>query len=178
MTPALRTAHRIDPDSLHGVIVLGPSLRYVTEPHDGEPCVLLGTIPPGIEVPLHSHADVETFSLVAGGLEALTVRGRDDFEWVTLRPGDTWHVPGDAPHAFRNRAAEPAVTLITTTARLGRFFREVGTPIRSGMRPPSATTDIVERFLAVSARYGYWNAPPDENARVGIVVPPPSGGSG
>ena len=125
MTLALRAAHRIDPDSLDGVTVLGPSLRYVTEPRDGEPCVLLGTIPPGIQVPLHSHADVETFSVVAGDLDALTVRG-DDFEWIALRPGDIWHVPGDAPHAFRNGAAEPAVTLITTTARLGRFFREVG----------------------------------------------------
>ena len=174
MTLALRAAHQIDPDSLDGVTILGPSLRYVTESRDGEPCVLLGTIPPGIQVPLHSHADVETFSVVAGNLDALTVRGRDDFEWVTLRPGDIWHVPGDAPHAFRNSAAEPAVTLITTTARLGRFFREVGTSIRSGTRPPS-TAEIVERFLVVSARYGYWNAPPDENARVGIVVPPLSG---
>jgi hypothetical protein len=45
-------------------------------------------------------------------------------------------------------------------------------PVTTGSRspgPPSA--DQVQRFLATSARYGYWNASPEENARVGIALP-------
>ena len=40
-----------------------------------------------------------------------------------------------------------------------RFFREV-----AGSTP--------EHFLAVSERYGYWNATPEESAAVGLPVSP------
>ena len=41
-----------------------------------------------------------------------------------------------------------------TTSKLGRFFREVGAPVRpSG--PPSPET--VRHFLDTAQRYGYWN---------------------
>ena len=35
--------------------------------------------------------------------------------------------------------------------------------------PPSP--EAIERFLQTSARYGYWNATPDENAAVGLTLP-------
>jgi uncharacterized RmlC-like cupin family protein len=34
---------------------------------------------------------------------------------VTIGPGDIFHVPGNAKHAFRNRSSEPAVAIIVTT---------------------------------------------------------------
>jgi hypothetical protein len=116
-------------------------------------------------VPLHSHPDVETFFPLSAEVEGLTERaGR--LEWIAVRPGDVFHVPGGAPHAWRNRGREPAVTIIATTSRIARFFREVATP----PGPPSEAA--IRRFLEVSARYGYWNATPENNARVGL--PPPA----
>ena len=29
-------------------------------------------------------------------------------------------------------------------------------------------------FLAISDRYGYWNATPEENAAIGVTVPAPA----
>jgi anti-sigma factor ChrR (cupin superfamily) len=51
-------------ESSYGVLdVLGPTVEFLTAPSekDAEFCVMRGTIPPGVSVPLHSHADFETF---------------------------------------------------------------------------------------------------------------------
>jgi quercetin dioxygenase-like cupin family protein len=95
-------------------------VTYLTPPdaEDGEPCVTRGTIPPGVVVPLHSHADPETFLVVSGELEGLAVAAHG-FTWVPVRPGDTFHVPGGARHAWRNTAREPAVTTTVTTTMMG-----------------------------------------------------------
>jgi quercetin dioxygenase-like cupin family protein len=147
----------VDPASLETLDVLGPTVQFLIPPEAGEDptCAFRGTIPAGGVVPLHSHADPETFVMVSGRLEALT----DGLAWIELTPGDVFHVPGEAKHAFRNPGGEPAEQIVLTTARIGRFFREVATP--------AATP---ERFLETAARYGYWNASPEENAAVGIRV--------
>ena len=158
-TPMTGYATLVDDLAVEMVQVLGPTITFLTPP-DGSgdaPCVMRGTIPPGDLVPLHSHAEPETFLLESGELEAFAGPG----EWLRLRAGDVLHVPGDAPHAFRNDCREPAVTIVVTTARIGRFFREVGRP----------SADPLATFLAVSERYGYWNATPEENAAIGIVLP-------
>jgi hypothetical protein len=31
---------------------------------------------------------------------------------------------------------------------------------------------VIERFLATAERYGHWTATPDENAEVGLTLPP------
>ena len=100
----------------------GATLEYLTPVTDGAPCLLRGTIPPGGVVPLHSHADPETFIVLAGTAESYT--------------GDDWHpvTAGEVHHI----AAAP------------------------------------EDFLAISDRYGYWNATPEENAAIGITVPAPA----
>lgn len=56
-----RAAHLVDPRNVETLDVLGPVVQFLTAPRDGEPCVMRGTIPPGVTVPLHSHADPETF---------------------------------------------------------------------------------------------------------------------
>ena len=100
-------------------------------------------------------------------LERIDVLG-PTIQFVT----DVFHVPGGAKHAFRNTGSQEAVMMIASTARLGRFFRELGAPITPGSPPPEPlSADRVQRFLATSARYGYWNASPEENARVGIELP-------
>jgi quercetin dioxygenase-like cupin family protein len=117
-----------------------------------DPAVMRGTIAPGVVVPLHSHADPETFVALGGQVEAFL-----DWEWIQVAPGDVLHIPGGARHGFRNREDESAVMIVISTPTIARFFREV-----AGATP--------EHFLAVSERYGYWNATPEESAAVGLPV--------
>jgi hypothetical protein len=70
--------------------------------------------------------------------------------------------------AFRNKSSEPVVQLITTTPKLGRFFREIGrrvTPGEAG-RPP--TSDDLQHFARVAAVYHHWLGSPAENVAIGI----------
>ncbi|AZN99804.1 cupin domain-containing protein [Mesorhizobium sp. M9A.F.Ca.ET.002.03.1.2] len=70
---------------------------HPVDPHNGEPCVMGGTVPPGVTVPLHSHADPETFIQISGEIEGLS-QSPEGFVWVSIRPGDIFHVPGGAKH--------------------------------------------------------------------------------
>jgi quercetin dioxygenase-like cupin family protein len=162
--------HLVDVQHVEAIDVLGPTIRYLTPPEgdDRAPCVMRGTIPPGIVVPLHSHADPETFLLVAGALEALTP-SENGFVWKPVTAGEVFHIPGDAKHAWRNRSQETADSILISTVKIGRFFRELGRPVGSSEEPhwpPRPAT--IERFLATAERYGYWNATPEENAAVGL----------
>ena len=157
----------IDPDAVETINVLGPTIQFITPPDGGgdAPCVMRGTIPAGVVVPLHSHPDPETFFMLSGRVEALEY-SPDGFAWLPIGPRDLFHVPGGVKHAWRNGGRDPAVMLITSTARLGAFFREVATP--NGSWPPSV--DALRDFLATAERYGYWNATPAENAEVGLTL--------
>jgi quercetin dioxygenase-like cupin family protein len=129
--------------------VQGAAIEFLTTAGE-EPCVMRGTIPPGMTVPLHSHEDPETFVLLAGHAEGLV-----DSRWVALGPGDVFNVPGGAKHGWRNLGAVPAVMILISTAKMARFFVEI-----AGGSP--------EHFLATAERYGYWNATPEESAAAGI----------
>jgi quercetin dioxygenase-like cupin family protein len=135
-------------------------------------CVLRGTVPPGVVVPLHQHPDAEDFLILSGAQQVL-VQSDGGLEWREARAGDYVRVPGNAPHAWRNIADEPAVDLIVTTARLGRFFAEVGRPVTDSLLPPTA--EEVAHFVATSEKYGYLLGTPEENAAVGITMPQFSG---
>jgi hypothetical protein len=50
-------------------------------------------------------------------------------------------------------SGEPAVGLVITTVRLGRFFQAVGRPTSAPLQPPTA--DELVQFVAAAARYGY-----------------------
>jgi quercetin dioxygenase-like cupin family protein len=146
--------------------LFGPTIEYLTSPNDAQNfCILKGTVPPGGSIPLHSHPDTEDFYIISGSLEVL----RSDTQshtWITAKAGDLVHVPGNTPHAWRNSWAKPAVALIVTTKKMARFFQEVGRGVSSD--PQAPTLEELTRFAEVSARYGYWNVTPEENARVGI----------
>jgi quercetin dioxygenase-like cupin family protein len=165
---AEQLAHLVSADDAETVEVLGPRVEYLTAPEgdDPHPCVMRGTVPPDVIVPLHSHPDPETFLMQSGSLEGLVISD-GDFRWVPVRAGDTFHVPPNARHAWRNTAGEPAVSIIVSTVKMGRFFCEVGSPVESAL-PPSPET--IERFLETAERYGYWNAPPEENAAIGLPL--------
>jgi uncharacterized RmlC-like cupin family protein len=115
-------------------------------------------------VPLHSHADPETFLAVSGEVEGLAM-AEEGFRWIPIRAGDVFHVPGGARHAFRNRSREPVVTVLVSTVRLARFFHEAAAPDDPGVAPGD---EAVRHFAETAARYGHWLATPKENAAVGL----------
>ncbi|OBG29922.1 cupin domain-containing protein [Mycobacterium sp. 852002-51057_SCH5723018] len=149
--------------------VFGPTFEFLTNAdEDGDVCVMRAVVPPGVAVPLHSHDDYEGFFILSGTQQVL-LQDAQGPTWVDVCAGDYVQIPGGMPHAHRNVAAEPAVDLIVTTARLGQFFREVGRPVADAVNPPSAQE--LARFVEIAARYGYWLGSPEENAAVGIDLP-------
>jgi hypothetical protein len=144
--------------------LFGPTVEFLTSPEDehNDFCVLKGTIPPGMSV---RCTLTEDFLVISGSVEAL----QDDtqgYTWITAQAGDFIHVPGNARHAWRNVSGKPLVNLIITTKRLGRFFQDAGRPATGAPQPPP-TSEELARFAAISAKYGYWNATPEENAAEG-----------
>ncbi len=166
-----QVARRIDASHLKTIDVLGPTIQFLTPLDEGDdaPCLMRGTIPPGVAVPLHSHADLETFLVVSGEVEAL-VETEVGFDWVQIQPGDVFHAPGGAKHAFRNQGHALVELMLVSTCRMGRFFQEIGRPVGSGI-PKPLSEEAIRDFLETAKRYGYWNAPPEENARLGIALP-------
>jgi quercetin dioxygenase-like cupin family protein len=165
----MQSAHIVN-EGTYGVLdVFGPTLEFLISPEeaDGTCCVMTGTIPPGVSVPLHSHPDIESFCLVSGGVQVASQR-EGKFEWLDVRPGEFVHVPSNARHAWRNTSSEPAVQLITTTPKLGRFFQEVGRPVTPGTPLLPPTPDDLQHFMRIAAKYNYWLGSPAENASIGI----------
>jgi quercetin dioxygenase-like cupin family protein len=152
--------------------LFGPTLEFLILPEqaDSAYCVMTGTMPPGVSVPLHSHPDIESFFLVSGAIQVISQRD-GKFEWLDIRPGEFVHVPSNAKHAWRNTSCEPAVQLITTTPKLGRFFEEIGRPITGRAPLPPPTLDELQHFMQIAAKYNYWVGSPKENAAIGIDVP-------
>jgi quercetin dioxygenase-like cupin family protein len=59
----MEPSHRSNTKSHVVLDVLGPTVEFMVLPSESEDryCVLKGTIPPGVSVPLHSHPDDESF---------------------------------------------------------------------------------------------------------------------
>lgn len=127
-----------------------------------DPVLLHGDIAPSTVVPLHAHADRETFYILSGVLE-----GYVGGQWREFRAGEAMDVPSHAPHAFRNRSDRPVRTLIATTETMGRFFTDAGRPL-GGLVPGRPTPEDLHRFAAVADQYGYWLGNYLENAGIGI----------
>ncbi len=157
----------INPTTGIRVDVLGPTVEFLTTPEDtsNDFCVLKGIIPPGVFVPLHSHADTEDFIVISGKVQVLK-QNADGYEWVEGKVGDYVHVPGGTHHAWRNTSHEVLTVLVITTRKLTQFFQEVGRPVATAPQPPRP--EDIANFMAISDKYGYWNATPEENAAVGI----------
>lgn len=147
--------------------VLGPTIQFLRTPSENpaDYCVLRGVLPAGTSVPLHSHPDDESFFVLSGAVDVLVHREGAN-SWAEVKSGQFVHIPGSCKHAFRNRSAMPVVQLITTTARLGKFFLEIGRPVTEVSGPPSR--EALEKFVRTAARYGHWLGSPAENAAVGI----------
>lgn len=162
---------RIDTQS-HGLVLDLPDGATIevlsrSSSKDGGFCVLRGVLPPGGMVPLHSHDDPEDFYLLSGSHQVL-IQQAGGLQWVDASAGDYVRIPPGTMHAHRNTSSEPAVDLVVTTPRMGRFFEEVGRAASGVPGPPSAAD--LQRFVATSIAYGYTLGTPEENAAVGIEL--------
>ena len=90
VTKVVRDGQRTVLDLLDGAKMepLSPSIEDAY-------CVMKGTIPPGVSVPIHSHADAESFYVLSGEGQAL-VGTEAGLQWQTLR---RLH-----PHSWRSQA--------------------------------------------------------------------------
>ena len=147
--------------------VFGPTVEFISGPDDpgADFCVMRGVVPPGVGVPLHSHDDDEDFLILAGTQRVLVEDARG-LQWRDLHAGDYVHIPGGILHAHRNISDEPAVDLVITSTRLGRFLRELARP-DVGLQGP-LTPDDLGQLIALSTKYGYVLGSPEQNAAVGI----------
>ena len=113
--------------------VLGASIEFLVGPQPGDeaPCILKGTIPSGVLIPLHSHDVIEIFFVLSGNIEVLVEAG-EKMRWVEVNAGVLIEIPSNAKHAFRNRSQNPVLDLLFTTSKHGRYFQEIGRRLGSG----------------------------------------------
>jgi len=81
----MQSTHIVN-EGTHGALdVFGPPLEFFILPEEagGAYCVMTGTIPPGVSVPLHSHPDIENFFLVSGAVQVMSQRD-GTFEWLDV----------------------------------------------------------------------------------------------
>jgi quercetin dioxygenase-like cupin family protein len=142
---------------------LRPTNVYLTKisENDADYCLILATLPAGAVVPMHSHADRETFYVLSGNVEGLRVN-----QWETLGPGDVFDVSDGVKHAWRNSSQESASMLIVTTTRMAKFLRDISVSDDDTSGPD----EQAQRFLELVRAHGYWLASPEENAAVGLTV--------
>ncbi len=132
--PPNRSAHRLlsTPNGTLFEILASPE-----EVGDGI-CLIRGTVPPGVAVPLHSHSDLEVFYVLEGSVEIFQSK-EGATGWTTVGVGAVVAVLGNVKHALRNTSSLPATMVVVTTSKLYEFFGEVSKPFDSKRRPAPPT---------------------------------------
>ena len=151
--------------------VLGARVEFLVGPREDDeaPCIIRGTMPPGVSVPIHSHKAVEVFFILSGNIKVLLEDG-GKMSWVEASAGDLIEIPSRAKHAFKNSSQHPVTNLLYTTSDHGRYFQQIGRPATSEESVSPPTLDEIHRLLETARHYGYWFATPQENASVGITL--------
>ncbi len=98
----------------------------------GKLCLIDMHIPSGGGPPPHRHDFEETFMLMEGEMEAV-FRGMK----MTVKAGETIHIPANAPHMFHNHSTS-AVRLLCLCVPAGQeeMFRELGEQLPTRTAPP------------------------------------------
>ncbi len=144
------------PDNLAHIGLVGDTYTITVpgESTDGRFCVIDMHIPPGGGPPPHRHDFEETFILLEGEIEA-TFRGRN----LTVRAGETVHIPSNAPHRFYNASAK-AVRLLCICSPAGQeeLFLRVGVPVATRTTPPPRLNEeqqaaFIEKVEALAPMY-------------------------
>ena len=152
-------------------IVLGVLLQFLSTPEQikDQISVMRGTVPSGVVIPLHSHADPEIFYVLNGSLEVFQAEGPSE-GWQTVTAEEVVSIPGNVRHALRNTSPSP-ITLITVSKQeLYSFFRELARPFDPNSPPAPPTPKEMQHLFSVAEKYEYWLASPDENSAIGISL--------
>ena len=149
----------------------GTLFEFLTSPGEvgTEICLIRGTVPPGVAVPLHSHPDVEIFYILEGSVEAFQSRNGTQ-GWASFSAGNVVTIPENTKHALRNTSTLPATMAVVTTSKMYEFFHEVSKPFDADQSATPSTPEEIQEFLRTVARYGYWMGSPEENAAIGLHI--------
>src|SRR5258707_2456038 len=152
-------------------IVLGVLLQFLCTPEqiNDQISVMRGTVPPGVVIPLHSHADPETFYVLDGSLEVFQAEG-PSAGWQTVNAGEVVSIPGNVRHALRNTSPSPITSITVSKQELYSFFRELAQPFDPHKPPVPPTPEPMQQLFKVTEKYKYWLGPPAENAAIGISL--------
>jgi quercetin dioxygenase-like cupin family protein len=150
---------------------LGVLLEFLATPDEVKDvfCLIRGTIPPGVVVPLHSHPDPELFCILEGTLDVYqsTDASRG---WTSAGAGDVAIIRGNVKHALHNRSSLPVTSLTVTKSELYEFFRQVAIPYDPNQPPAPPTVEVMQKLFDIAAEHGYWLASREENAAVGLAT--------
>jgi quercetin dioxygenase-like cupin family protein len=148
-------------------IVLGVLLQFLSTPEqvNDQISVMRGTVPSGVVIPLHSHAEPEIFYVLNGSLEVFQSEG-----WQTVTAGEVVSIPGNVRHALRNTSPSPITSIIVSKQELYSFFRELARPFDPNSPPAPPTPEEMQQLFSVAEKYEYWLASRDENAAIGISL--------
>jgi quercetin dioxygenase-like cupin family protein len=148
-------------------VVLGVLLEFLSAPEqiNDQISLMRGTVPPGVVIPLHSHADSEIFYVLNGSLEVFQSEG-----WRTVTAGQVVSIPGNVRHALRNTSPSPTTLITVSKQELYNFFRELARPIDPNSPPAPPTPEEMQRLFSLAQKYEYWLASRDENAAIGISL--------
>ena len=121
----------------------------------GRYCVVDMCIPPGGDPPPHRHSFEETVVVLEGKIEA-TFRG----EKLSIKEGESMHIPANAPHQLRNISRTPARLLsISSPAGQDEFFRLISVPLSARILPPPRPTPeqreaLEQHIMELALRFG------------------------
>ena len=149
----------------------GVFLQFLASPEQvGDAiCLIRGTMPSGVVVPLHSHKDLELLYVLEGTLEVYR-SSEGPAGWTEAAAGDVVVIRSNVKHALRNGSSLPVTLALVTKSQLYAFFRELAKPFDSNERPTPPTPEETQELFAVAAKYGYWLASPEENASIGLYL--------
>jgi quercetin dioxygenase-like cupin family protein len=151
--------------------VFGVLLNFLVTPAETghEVSLFKGILPPGVVIPLHSHAEPEVFYVLEGSLEVYREGGQPQ-GWSTAQPGGVLAIPGNVKHALRNTSSTPTAVLLVTQDELYNFFRSIAKPFGAGQMPAPPSPEDMQQLFAAAAKYHYWMGSPEENATIGISL--------
>jgi quercetin dioxygenase-like cupin family protein len=153
----------------------GTVFEFLASPDEAgaEICLIRGTLPPGVAVPLHSHPDVEVFYLLEGSAECFQSTDGAP-QWTTVSAGDVVAITGNIQHAWRNSSRLPATMILVTTSKMYEFFLEVTKPFDPDQSASPPGPEAIQSVFETAARYGYWMGSAEENAAIGLSLGSPT----